>query len=195
MQGDVLDVGGKKTERRGEFRPPVDQVASWKYVNIDASTSPDYCCSAENIPLADGCADTALLCEVLEHLEDPEKVLWECHRVLKPGGHLIASMPFLFPIHADPDDFQRWTGVKLGKVMDGIGYSDVEIQAMGGIGSVVHDLLIVASSRARGRYIRKFALGGIGLARPLVRYLDAVSGATSASVTTGYFILARKPRV
>ena len=194
MGGNVLDVGGKKTGQRGEFRPPMGQVTSWKYVNIDASTLPDFCCSAENIPSADGSIDTVLLCEVLEHLEDPEKVLQECQRVLRPGGNLIASMPFLFPVHADPHDFQRWTGVKLAKVMEGIGYGDVEIQTMGGIGSVVHDLLFVASSRAHGRYIRKFAETSLSVAKPLLRHLDAKSETIHASVTTGYFILARKQR-
>jgi ubiquinone/menaquinone biosynthesis C-methylase UbiE len=195
MRGNVLDVGGKKTERRGEFRPPMGQVASWKYVNIDASTSPDFCCSAENIPLADGSIDTVLLCEVLEHLEDPEKVLRECRRILKPEGNLVASMPFLFPVHADPYDFQRWTGVKLGKIIEKIGYIDIEVQAMGGIGSVVHDLLFVASLRAHGRYIRKFAETSLSVAKPLLRYLDTKSETIQASVTTGYFILARKQRI
>ena len=47
----VLDIGGKKEKKRGEFRPPVERVGNWKYLNIDNSTNPDYCCSTENIPL------------------------------------------------------------------------------------------------------------------------------------------------
>ena len=55
----------------------MSQVKSWKYVNIDKSTDPDFCCSAENIPVGDASYDTAILCEVLEHLGHPEQVLKE----------------------------------------------------------------------------------------------------------------------
>lgn len=77
MRGYVLDIGGKKDNKRGKFRPPLQQVTSWRCVNIDASTNPDFCCSAESIPLHDESIDGFLLCEVLEHLEHPEAVLKE----------------------------------------------------------------------------------------------------------------------
>ena len=66
MKGRVLDVGGKKIDRRGTFIPPFDQVNSWEYLNSDEKTKPDYCCSAENIPLEDASVDTVIMTEVLE---------------------------------------------------------------------------------------------------------------------------------
>lgn len=104
-----------KDNKRGQFRPPLDKVTTWEYLNIDGSTKPDYHCSADHIPVEDNSFDTLLLTEVLEHLEEPMDVLKECFRVLKKGGKLIATMPFLYPVHADPYDFQRWTGVRLTK--------------------------------------------------------------------------------
>lgn len=50
--------------------------------------------------------------ELFEHIEDIEKGLRECNRVLKKNGVMIISVPFLFPIHSDPYDFQRWTEEK-----------------------------------------------------------------------------------
>ena len=83
MKGEILDIGGKKTNKRGMFIPPLNQVTSWRYVNIDPSTEPDFCCGAERIPLPDQSIDGFLLCEVLEHLEHPEAVLQEAFRLLR----------------------------------------------------------------------------------------------------------------
>lgn len=64
---------------------------------------------AQSLPFADLEFDTVLLMDVLEHLPDPELAVIESWRVLKHGGILIAQVPFLYPIHDAPHDFQRWT--------------------------------------------------------------------------------------
>lgn len=45
------------------------------------------------LPFAPGSFDAAVCFEVLEHLFDPAALLSDIHRVLKPGGILIASVP------------------------------------------------------------------------------------------------------
>jgi SAM-dependent methyltransferase len=45
-------------------------------------------------PFEDGVADEILLDNVLEHLDDVIKVVEECHRLLKPGGHLRVLVPY-----------------------------------------------------------------------------------------------------
>ncbi|HCG00504.1 MAG TPA: hypothetical protein DEV93_08150 [Chloroflexi bacterium] len=49
--------------------------------------------SAENIPYPDGFFDGVLLLDVLEHVPDEEATLKEVHRVLRPGGRLVVSVP------------------------------------------------------------------------------------------------------
>lgn len=61
------------------------------------------------IPVADDYFDAILCIAVLEHVENPEEVMAELFRVLKPGGHLILEVPFLQPEHKVPTDFQRYT--------------------------------------------------------------------------------------
>jgi SAM-dependent methyltransferase len=52
----------------------------------------------------------AILCsQVLEHSFAPEGLLAECHRVLRPGGALLLTIPFLWPEHEQPWDSQRFT--------------------------------------------------------------------------------------
>jgi len=47
-------------------------------------------------PFSDGCADYILLDNVLEHLDDTVRVVFECHRLLSSRGILEIRVPFMF---------------------------------------------------------------------------------------------------
>lgn len=70
---------------------------------------PDVFADASRLPLADASIDTVLLLEVLEHLRYPAQALAEITRVLRPGGRLLLTVPFLYPVHDAPHDYQRYT--------------------------------------------------------------------------------------
>lgn len=48
---------------------------------------------ATDVPLPDASADVIVSIDVFEHLADPPAVLRECHRLLRPGGHIIIMTP------------------------------------------------------------------------------------------------------
>jgi SAM-dependent methyltransferase len=54
---------------------------------------------ATSLPAPDGCADAVLLLDILEHLGEPERALAEAHRVLRPGGIVVVSVPHRAPQH------------------------------------------------------------------------------------------------
>jgi SAM-dependent methyltransferase len=192
MRGDVIDVGGKKEKKAGSFRPPVKNISSWRYVNIDETTLPDYLCSAENIPVEDASFDVAIICEVQEHLENPSAVLKEIFRILKDRGMLFYSAPFLYPFHGDPYDFQRWTEIKTINELEYLGYKNIIITPMGGIGAVIHDLIRVAISKISNRYIYLMSFALLFLTKPVFQLIDWATPGLKKWITSGYFVTAQK---
>jgi SAM-dependent methyltransferase len=82
--------------------------------------------------------DTILCIAVLEHVENPEEVVPEFFRVLKPGGYVIASVPFLQPEHKVPTDFQRYTKDGLQRLFTHHGFEVVEARALFSIYHTLH---------------------------------------------------------
>jgi SAM-dependent methyltransferase len=191
FRGRVLDVGGKKHEKRGSFTPPLDAVDSWEYLNIDVSTQPDYLCSADTIPVADNSFDMIILTEVLEHLESPEKVLRELRRILKDNGELIASIPFLTSFHVHTGDFQRWTHMKIRTELEHAGFQVEKIDVMGGVIAVVVDLVSSHIRHSQSSFTKKVIKNLIQVISPLLLIFDKRSK-YKERITTGYFFQAKK---
>jgi SAM-dependent methyltransferase len=61
------------------------------------------------LPFADNTFDSILCTEVFEHVEQLDDVIIELYRVLKPGGRMIVTTPFMCIEHEMPYDFRRFT--------------------------------------------------------------------------------------
>jgi len=61
------------------------------------------------LPFKDGVFDAIITEAVLEHVREPQRVVAEIYRALKPGGYVCAAVPFLQGFHASPHDYQRYT--------------------------------------------------------------------------------------
>ncbi len=136
----ILDIGGVKNSKRGMFDIRKFNLEV-KYLNISEKAEPDIMADATSIPVEDNSFDGAILGEVLEHISHPEKVLKEAHRVIKTGGNLLITTPFLFQIHGDPDDYLRYTDSWYKKILEEIGFEIVKIDRHGGYFSVLTNQL------------------------------------------------------
>lgn len=193
MYGTVMDVGGKKNNARGYFKLPDSGITTITYINIDKSTNPDIVADAANIPLADDTADCVLCCEVLEHIADPIPVCHELIRITKPGGSIIVSVPFMYPVHADPDDWHRFTPTALRQLFSNT--SSMDIIPMGGWLGTVGMLLELGSRRAKGitgKLAARFLLRPIGRFMAWIDSKKPASKDAPTDFTTGYFCVIKK---
>lgn len=80
-------------------------------LNIDLFPFPnvDVAADIHKTPLADESVDYAILDSVVEHVPDPQAVVEEVRRVLKPGGKLFVINPFLFQYHGYPAHYCNFT--------------------------------------------------------------------------------------
>ena len=77
-------------------------------------------------------------------------------RVLRPGGHLLLAMPFLYFVHQAPHDYQRLTRYGLERLFGDQPF-DIEIQPFGGRLPAALDLIFTStpSSSVPRRAVRK----------------------------------------
>jgi SAM-dependent methyltransferase len=196
MRGRVIDLGGKRERRRGRFTPLEDERTHWTFVNLDSSTAPDLLCDVTRVPLPDEAADCVLCTEVLEHLPDPGACVREANRLLRTGGYLITSTPFMYPVHPDPRDFQRFAPDGLRLLL--ASFSQVTILAMGGNLGTIGSLIEIGSRHTRAARLPMRMLGRMlfETARLLeyveVRREEASTRAPESGLTTGYFAIAIK---
>lgn len=98
----VLDVGSGGADQHVLF-------PNRTTIDVDPARNPEIIGDAQEMPFADATYSTILCTEVLEHIPDPQKAVDEMYRVLKPGGTLILTTRFLFPVHDAPGDYWRFT--------------------------------------------------------------------------------------
>lgn len=111
VSGRVLDIGAADRWIESHLPEGVQYVAlDYPATGRDLySARPDVFADGARLPFGNECLDAVICLEVLEHVPDPESVLMEIARSLKHGGRAWISMPFLYPLHDAPFDFQRFT--------------------------------------------------------------------------------------
>jgi SAM-dependent methyltransferase len=109
--GNLLDIGSADRWLARHLPNDVSYIAlDYPATGKDLyGAAPDVFADAAALPFADDSMDVVACFEVLEHVRSPDAVLREISRVLRPGGVAYVSMPFAYPVHDAPHDYQRWT--------------------------------------------------------------------------------------
>ncbi len=133
-KGVLLDVGCGEMPYRSLILPRVKEYIGLDIENAlyQTNVKPDLFWDGRLIPLDDDSVDCAIATELFEHLPDIEAVLKEIRRVLKHGGSLFFTIPFLWPLHDMPNDEYRYTPFSLQRHLSNAGFDDIQIRALGG---------------------------------------------------------------
>jgi SAM-dependent methyltransferase len=140
------------------------------------------------IPVESNYFDAILCIAVLEHVENPEEVVPELYRVLKPGGHLILEVPFLQPEHKVPTDFQRYTKDGLIRLVSHHGFC---VESIKGLFSVYHTLYWQVYIWLHLKRSALYLLSRLVLLRPLL-WLARHSKTYSDRLASGFQLIATK---
>ena len=111
---------------------PFFEGISRLYVGVDRRRGEyvDVIGDVQQLPFRDDLFDVVVCTQVIEHIPHPQTLVNEIHRVLKCGGLLILSTHGVWPVHAAPNDFWRWTDFGLRRLLEG--FSLVRVYECGG---------------------------------------------------------------
>jgi SAM-dependent methyltransferase len=114
VSGPILEIGSKDYGNTSSFR---DFYHDSEYIGIDmeAGKSVDYV-----LDLTQGIGELprdhfalVVCCSVLEHVRKPWVMAENISSVIRPGGTVYMSVPWVWRYHAYPDDYYRfsWKGI------------------------------------------------------------------------------------
>jgi SAM-dependent methyltransferase len=183
----ILSIGGGP----GRENPRVINL------NVDAFDSVDIIGDGTNIPLVDGSVDTVTCNAVIEHVSNPADLLSEMYRVLAPGGYAQLMVPFVFPFHAYPSDYQRYSTMGILELTRS--FDKIELCVLTGPTSAMavlfREYLRLLVPGGNGRFLRPVLNGISGWLTFPIKYLDLWLNRKpeAANMSAAFYYLGRKP--
>lgn len=203
LSGVLLDVGCGQMPYKSLLKRTENEDGGWDdYIGLDLEVNPihdnqpDLTWDGRNIPMGDETVESILLTEVLEHVPEPAGVLDEISRVLKPGGVVLVTVPFLFPLHEVPYDYYRYTPFALSRLAEDAGFAVEELEALGGWDASL--ALMIGLWLRRRKMSRWLKLCFAAVLYPIYCWLLRAEAASppvqfmKQPMLTGTFMLARK---
>lgn len=120
MTGKILDVGCGKKPYQKLF------INASEYIGMDIENSGhdhsqeeiDVFYDGKTFPFADKFFDSVLTNQVFEHVFNPDEFISEIKRVLKPGGQLLLTVPFVWDEHEQPFDYGRYSSFGIRHILE-----------------------------------------------------------------------------
>lgn len=133
-KGQFLDAGCGTQPFRSVVEDQVDRYLAYDIEN--RSVELDYTGDVEDMrAVPSQSVDTMLCSEVLEHVPRPDRAIAEFARIVRPGGVVLLTVPFLARLHEEPYDFYRYTRHGLRRLLDDGGFEVEEMVETGSLAS------------------------------------------------------------
>lgn len=142
-------------------------VDFWPFEHVSVVTD-----ITKTLPIKSGTIDVVILSNVLEHISTPHELIKECSRILKSGGKIIGTVPFLINVHQAPYDFLRYTHFMLQALLVEADFVDAHVDALGAPLDVYGEMQNLFFGEALGSYTET-QVGGYML-RVAVRFFRKI---------------------
>lgn len=144
LKGKLMDFGCGSKPYENLFT-----VDSYTGVDVEQSghnhrhSKIDVFYNGASLPFENETFDSVFSSEVLEHLFQPDTLLKEINRVLKPGGKLLLTAPFGWNEHEMPYDYARYTSEGICSLLRKNGFEIIRFQKTGNFVRVLFQLWIL----------------------------------------------------
>lgn len=133
FKGVLYDLGAGESPFKDFFLKYAQQYVAVDWAGSYHNTKADIAADLNKpLPIESEVADTVVSLSVLEHLCEPQIMLNEAFRILKPGGAIILQVPWQWWIHEAPYDFFRYTPYGLKYLFEKAGFVDVVVEPQSG---------------------------------------------------------------
>lgn len=198
-KGILYDLGAGESPYKDFFLQHAKQYIAVDWAGSFHDTKVDIAADLNKpLPIESEVADTVVSLSVMEHLCEPQTMLNEAFRILKPGGGMVLQVPWQWWIHEAPYDYFRYTPYGLKYLFEKAGFVDVVVEPQSGFFTMWILKMNYFSLRfVRGpgvlRWLIKACLVPIWFVGQLLApRLDKLDRNWAAE-TSGYYVTARKP--
>jgi len=197
ITGKTLDVGCGQ-------RPYEHLIASTKYIGLEIDTQAarkinkaDIYYKGKRFPFRNKSFDSVMINQVFEHVFNPDQFLQEVSRVLKPGGRLLMTVPFVWDEHEQPQDYARYSSFGLAWILNKNGFKIIEQKKSGNDIGIIFQLINgFIYKKIETRYILLNHFFYLFLIAPfnILGYFLSIITPKSNDLYLDNIILAEKPR-
>jgi SAM-dependent methyltransferase len=180
MHGTMMDFGCGSKPYKSIFK--VDKYIGVDYANEGHSHDNediDVYYDGKTIPFPDNYFDSILCSEVFEHLFELETLLKELNRVLKSGGKMLVTCPFVWNEHEVPIDYARYTQYSLRYLFEKNNFTVVKQERKGSFVEVIVQMInLYLMETVFGKYTLKeyYARRVINRVQPFFMAINNVMG-------------------
>jgi SAM-dependent methyltransferase len=143
LTGKILDFGCGDKPYKSFFNHAIE------YIGLDIENEGhshekeeiDVYYDGKTIPFENEYFDSVFSSEVFEHVFDIDPILDEIYRVLKKGGKMLISLPFIWNEHEEPNDFGRYTSFGIKHILDKHGFEVIRLTKTGHFAAVAAQLV------------------------------------------------------
>jgi SAM-dependent methyltransferase len=144
LQGRLLDFGCGSKPYKGIIS--VEEYIGVDFVNEGHphdNEQIDVYYDGKKIPFPDNSFDSILCSEVFEHIFNLPDILVELNRVLKPGGRILITCPFVWKEHELPHDYARYTLYALRDLLEKANFQVQVAEKSGNFVQVLFQLTVL----------------------------------------------------